>query len=72
MAVRIETAPDNFDITVCEAVYPTGMPVTVVGEKFKLPVVKAKVEIIAFFGDSRCKPTDQTSVPQQRRGRLVV
>ena len=54
--------PDSkhFDVTVCEAFYPTdGNTMFVTGTQIRLPPVPLEVSRITVFGDTGCKPSDQ-------------
>ncbi len=60
MTARSNPDKDSFDVTVCEAVYPTdGSRMDVHGTSLHLPAVPAAVSHIAVFGDTGCKPDDQ-------------
>lgn len=60
MTARKNPDPDNFDVTVCEAVYPTdGSRINVHGASLHLPAVPQTLAHVAVFGDTGCKPSDQ-------------
>lgn len=60
MTARRNPDKDNFDVTVCEAVYPMdGSRMDVHGASLHLPAIPAAVSRIAVFGDTGCKPDDQ-------------
>ena len=60
MSLRINPDPMHFPISVCEAIYPLNMAMTVTGSKFTLPKVNTDIKNVAIFGDSGCKPSDQS------------
>ena len=60
MTPRDNPDKDNFDVTVCEAPYPTdGSRMDVHGTFLTLPAVPATVSRVTVFGDTGCKPNDQ-------------
>ena len=60
MRPRRSPNPDNFPVTVCEAVYPRdGSSLRISGSELKLPRVPAKPSRIAVIGDTGCKPKYQ-------------
>lgn len=60
MTARDNPDPDNFDVTVCEASYPTdGSRMAAQGTSLVLPAVPATVTRVTVFGDTGCKPDDQ-------------
>ncbi|MGB5830742.1 MAG: metallophosphoesterase [Thiohalocapsa sp.] len=62
MQPRRSPNPDNFPVTVCEAVYPRdGSSLRISGSELKLPRVPAKPSRIAVIGDTGCKPKYQHS-----------
>ncbi|MEA3275411.1 MAG: metallophosphoesterase [Pseudomonadota bacterium] len=60
MTPRRNPDPENFKVTVCEALYPAdGSRMEVGGTSLRLPSVPAAVTRIAVFGDTGCQPGRQ-------------
>ncbi len=62
---RINPAPKNFPVRVCEAVINAS---AVVGDtEFRLPALPSKVRHLVVVGDTGCKPKDQNGCHQHSR-----
>ncbi len=60
MTPRDNADKDNFDVTVCEALYPMdGSRMDLDGTSIRLPPVPATVSRVVVFGDTGCKPKEQ-------------
>jgi hypothetical protein len=67
MVARSNPDPDNFDVTVCEALYPVdGSRMDVHGSPIQLPQVPTQVTRVAVFGDTGCKPKDQNDCKKNK------
>ncbi len=59
MTPRINPDPNNFPITVCEALYPFSQSMQVGTSGLKLPQIKQQIKTITVFGDTGCKASHQ-------------
>lgn len=67
MTPRSNPDPGNFDVTVCEAPYPTrGLTMNILGTAIRLPPVPPTVTHVAVFGDTGCKPDDQNGCKKDK------
>jgi len=67
MRTRRNPDPDNFKVTVCEAIYPTdGSKMHIHGTSVTLPPVPGSASRVAVFGDTGCKPRDQNGCEKHK------